>query len=90
MFIVSTKTYEARRADGASFLIPKGFMGEIPNWVADSLIVQLALKDGSIVASESKKDKAIDEAIGESNAKNLANQKAKEEKDEAKETKKKK
>ena len=90
MFIASTKAYEARRADGASFFIPRGFVGEIPDWVAESLIVQLALKDGSITTPATKKDKAIDEAVEESKAKNLADQKAKEEKEEAKETKKKK
>ena len=81
MFIASTKTFAVKRADGTLFRIPLGFVGVIPDDVADSLIVKLAMQDGSITTPESKKDKDIDKAIVKSEKKNKETQKAKEEKE---------
>ena len=73
MFITSSKSYAARRADGTLYRIPRGFVGNIPDDIAESDIVKLALKDGSIVTPETKKDKDIDKALvaGEANAKEI-------------------
>jgi len=86
MFIVSTKSFAVKRANGSLFHIPMGFIGEIPDDVAGSLIVKLAMQDGSISSPATKKDKAIDKAIKESEDKAVEAQKAKEAK-EAEETK---
>lgn len=89
MFIASTKAFMVRRADGTPYAIPRGFIGEIPEDVANSKLVQLALKDGSIAAPSSKKDKDIDKAIKGSEEKAVEAQIEKEEAAAAKEEAKK-
>lgn len=79
MFIASTKSFKVRNASGETFLIPMGFVGELPDKFADNWLVQAAIKDGSIKAPASKKDKDVDAAILESKAEALEAQKAKEE-----------
>lgn len=78
MFIVSTKAYGVRLTDGSLFRIPRGFIGEIPSEIAESAIVQLAIKDGSISTPAAKKDAAIEEAIEVSEKKAVETQQAKE------------
>ena len=85
MFITSSKSFAAKRADGTLYRIPIGFVGEIPEDVAGSLIVQLALKEGSIKTPETKKDKDIDKALTESAEKAKEDQAAKEKKANAEE-----
>ena len=80
MFIASTKAYGVRRADGTLYLIKRGFVGDIPEDIAESDIVKLAIKDGSITAPESKKDSAIDDAIVESEKENKKTQAKREKK----------
>ena len=63
MFIVSKKSFGVRRADGTLYRIAKDFVGNIPDDVAKAKIIELAIKEGSIVKAESKKDAAVDMAI---------------------------
>ena len=62
MFIVSKRNYMVRRADDSAYLIPKDFIGEIPQDVAESDLVQRAIKGGTIAVPEGKKDKELMEA----------------------------
>lgn len=78
MFICSTKTFKVRCADESILIIPKGFVGEIPDKAAKEWIIQEAIKDGSISTPASKKDNAIDKAIVESEEKAVEIQKEKE------------
>lgn len=80
MFICSTKKYKVKSADGDVFFIPKGYVGELPEKFENAMIIQLAIKDGSISTPASKKDSAIDKAIVESEKKAVESQKAKEKK----------
>ena len=78
MFIVSTKKFKIRRADGTAVDIPKGYVGEIPDDIANEWIVQAAIREGSISTPATKADSSIDKAITKSEAKAKATQKAKE------------
>ena len=62
MFIVSKRNYMVRRADDSAYLIPKDFIGEIPQDVAESDLVQRAIKGRTIAVPEGKKDKELIEA----------------------------
>lgn len=59
MFIVSKRNFVIPRKDGSTFLIPKDFIGQIPDDVAQHWLVQAGLKDGTIAAPESAADKEI-------------------------------
>ena len=90
MFISSSKALGVKRANGEFFRIPKGFVGEVPEDVGNALIVQLAIKEGSVKTPLSKKDKDIDKALVEGNANVVKAQAEKEEKAATKEGKKQK
>ena len=63
MFIVSKRNYMVRRADDSAYLIPKDFIGEIPQDVAESdLGPERAIEGGNIAVPEGKKDKELIEA----------------------------
>ena len=62
MFIVSKRNYLARRADGSLFSIKKGFIGEIPEDVAKSQLVQRAIRGGRIAVPEGTKDGQLEQA----------------------------
>jgi len=81
MFIVSTKRFKVRRADGSPFLIEKGFVGNIPEDVASEWLIQAAIKEGSISTPETKADKSIEKAIKASEDKANATQKKREKKE---------
>lgn len=66
MFILSKRNFKVRRADGSSFLIKKDFIGDIPEDVFNSRLIQKAIKGGLVAAPESHKDKALYEADTES------------------------
>lgn len=57
MFIFSKKNFIVNRADGSKYHINKGYTGDIPKDVAQSRLVQAAIKGGSIVAPASHSDK---------------------------------
>lgn len=62
MFIVSKRNYKVRRADGSSFFIAKDFIGNIPQDVAQSNLVQRAVRGGMIAVPEGTKDRQLEEA----------------------------
>ena len=78
MFIHSAKKFLVKRKDGSAFIIRKDFVGEIPDDVAQSKLVQLAIQDGSISTPASKKDKDVDETVEETKKTVKAAQKKKE------------
>lgn len=80
MFIVSTKRFKVRRADGSPYLIEKGFVGEIPEDVANEWLIQAAIKDGTISTPATKSDSSVEKAITQSEGKSKAAQKARESK----------
>lgn len=80
MFIVSTKAFGVKLKSGSFYKIPRGFVGEVPAEVANSLIVKLAIKDGSISTPASKKDAVIEKAVEDSEEKTVEDRKAKEDK----------
>lgn len=80
MFIVSTKKFKIRRADGSTYDIPKGYVGEIPDDIANEWLIQMAIKEGAISTPATKADSSIEKTITKSEAKAKATQKAKESK----------
>lgn len=62
MFIISKRNFLVRRADGSTYFIKKDFVGEIPQDVFESGIVQGALKGGFIAASANSADKDLQKA----------------------------
>lgn len=62
MFIVAKRNYLVRRSDGSSFAIKKGYIGEIPQDVAKSQLVQRAIRGGTIAVPKGKKDKQLEQA----------------------------
>lgn len=75
MFIISKRNYNVRRADGSSFLIGKDFIGNIPDDVAQSGLVQRALKAGMIFCPPGTKDKQLEQADQEAKEKSDENDK---------------
>ena len=67
MFIVSKRNYLVIRADGSVYKIKRDYIGEIPEDVAESDLVQRAILGGNIAVPESTRDKELykaDEAAG--------------------------
>lgn len=56
MFILSTKTFLVPRADKTTYTIPKDFVGEIPEDVGKSWLVQAAIKSGWISTPAGRTD----------------------------------
>lgn len=68
MFILSTKTFLVPRADGTKYTIPKDFVGEIPEDVGNTWLVQAAIKCGWIATPAGRSDgdlRASDAKAGE-------------------------
>lgn len=59
MFIVSKRNFKVRRADGTSYLVKKDYVGDIPQDVFDSRLVQKAVAGGLIYAPETTRDKDL-------------------------------
>jgi len=62
MFIISKRNYNVRRADGSLFLIKKDYIGEIPEDVAASQLVQRAIRGGMIAIPQGKADAQLEQA----------------------------
>ncbi|HBI63023.1 MAG TPA: hypothetical protein DDY31_17765 [Lachnospiraceae bacterium] len=62
MFIVSNHNYRVRRDNGSFYDIKKGFIGTIPNDIAQSSLVQRAIRGGGISVPQGKKDKHFEQA----------------------------
>lgn len=62
MFVVSKCNIVVPSKDGMrTFPMPKGFMGEVPDWVTDTRYFAELVKDGKVGVPNSKKDKDIQE-----------------------------
>ena len=61
MFINSKVKLLVRDGD-ETYIIPKDFIGEIPENIAKSWLVQNAIKSGHVVTPENKTDKALETA----------------------------
>lgn len=61
MFINSKKCFEIREGE-QKLIIPRGFIGDIPDWAAKHWLVQAAIKEGSIATPESTADKSLEYA----------------------------
>lgn len=62
MFIISRKNYKVKRSDGSSYVILSDYIGEIPSDVAESDLVQRAIRGGGICVPEGTKDKQMEAA----------------------------
>lgn len=61
MFISSKKCFEIHEG-GQKLVIPRNFIGEIPEWAAGHWLVQAAIRDGSIATPDSTADLALEAA----------------------------
>lgn len=71
MFIMSKRTFLVKRADGSTYRVKKDFVGDIPQDVYDSSVIQGAIQGGLVVSPSSHKDAALyraDEAAQEKEA----------------------
>lgn len=68
-FINSKARLSVRLEDGSTYLIPKDYIGEIPDKVAQSWLVQAAIKSGHIAVPMGKSDAALEEADKKAKAK---------------------
>lgn len=60
MFIVAKRNIILPSADGTqSHCVARGYIGEIPNWAAQTPYFDALVKDGKIDTPSSKKDAAI-------------------------------
>lgn len=59
MFIVAKRNYLVRRADGSFYQIKKDYIGEIPDDVAKSELVQRAIIGGNIAVPGGTKDREL-------------------------------
>ena len=59
MFIIAKRKYLVRRADGSFYRIEKDYIGEIPEDVAESELVQRAILGGNIAVPGGSKDKEL-------------------------------
>ena len=62
MFIIAKRNYLVRRADGSFYRIEKDYIGEIPEDVAESELVQRAIVGGTIAVPGGTKDKELSKA----------------------------
>lgn len=59
MFILSKRNFLVRRADGTSHLVKKDYVGNVPDDVFNSRLIQGAMKTGLVIAVQSHKDKEL-------------------------------
>lgn len=72
MFIVSKRNFLVRHADGTSYLVKKDYVGDIPDDVFNSPLIQGAMKTGLVIAVQSHKDKDLIAADEEAQEKQAA------------------
>lgn len=72
MFVVSKRNFLVRRADGTSYLVKKDYVGDIPDDVFNSPLIQGAMKTGLVIAVQSHKDKDLIAADEEAQEKQAA------------------
>ena len=59
MFIISKRNFLVRRADGSKYLVRKDYVGEIPDDVFHSDIIQGAIRGGLVATPAAGTDKAL-------------------------------
>ena len=62
MFILSKRNFLVTRKDGSTYKIAKDFVGEIPEDVGQSWLVQQAIKGGLIATPEKASDSVLERA----------------------------
>lgn len=62
MFVLTKQAVLFIRPDGERFAAPNGYMGDVPDWVAETKQFKRQVADGKIVATESITDKAMQDA----------------------------
>ena len=72
MFIVSKRNFLVRRADGTSYLVKKDYVGDVPDDVFGSRLIQGSMKTGMVIAVQSHKDKDLIAADDEAQDKQAA------------------
>ena len=68
MFIVSKKNFIFRLSDGATFLVRRDYMGEVPDYLQEHPRFQAAVRGGDIMVPGSTSDKAGYAAVAVSEA----------------------
>lgn len=68
MFINSKIKLAVTLPDGSVHRIPRGYIGDLPEAVAGSWIVQAAIKSGDIAVPGGSSDKALEKADAEAEA----------------------
>lgn len=64
MFIVANRNIVLPSADGAAqHFVPRGYMGEIPDWATKTAYFDLLVSDGKIVVTQSKRDAGLADAL---------------------------
>ena len=61
MFINSKKRFEIKEGDKV-LVIPRDYIGSIPEWAEEHWMIQAAIRDGSIATPENTADKALEKA----------------------------
>ena len=61
MFINSKKSFTICEGE-RKLVIPRGYIGEIPDWAESHWLIRAAIKDGSIAAPENTADKSLERA----------------------------
>lgn len=70
MFIVANRNIVLPSADGAAqHFVPRGYMGEIPDWAAKTAYFDLLVSDGKIVVTQSKREAELSDAIDAADSK---------------------
>ena len=63
MFIASKRNIIIPAGGNTYYHIPKDYIGEVPEWVAQTSYFAELVRDGKIEAPDSKQDAAIDDAM---------------------------
>ena len=69
MFIISKRNFLVRRADGSPYRIKKDYIGEIPQDVFESSLIQGAIRGGLVATPETHRDKGLYKADAEATVK---------------------
>ena len=59
VFINCKKTLGFKRTDGKKFIVPKNYIGEIPEWVTETWLYKAACQDGSITFVGQQKSQIV-------------------------------
>lgn len=64
MFVVSKRNVIVPSADGsAAFPLPKGFVGPVPRWVAETAYFKALVEDGKVGVTESTGDAEVERQL---------------------------